>query len=27
MGFVQVARRRLGIAGELLGHFWGGKRW
>ena len=27
MGFVQVARRRFGIAGELLGHFWVGKRW
>jgi hypothetical protein len=27
MGFLQVARRRFGIAGELLSFFWGNKRW
>ncbi|HEY6291230.1 MAG TPA: DUF5989 family protein [Terriglobia bacterium] len=27
MGFFQVARRRFGIAGELLSFFWGNKRW
>jgi hypothetical protein len=27
MGFIQVARRRFGIAGELLAFFWGHKRW
>jgi hypothetical protein len=27
MGFLQVARTRFGIAGELLGFFWGNKRW
>ena len=27
MSFVQIARRRFGIAGELLGFFWSNKRW
>jgi len=27
MGFVRVAQRRFGIAGELLAFFWGHKRW
>ena len=27
MGFLRVARRRFGIAGELLSFFWGNKRW
>lgn len=27
MGLVQVARRRFGIAGELLAFFWNNKRW
>jgi hypothetical protein len=27
MGFVQIARRRFGIAGELLAFFWSNKRW
>ncbi len=27
MGFLQLARRRLGIVGELLGFLWGNKRW
>ncbi len=27
MNFIQVARRRFGIAGELLEFFWGNKRW
>ena len=27
MGLVQVAGRRLGIAGELLSFFWRNKRW
>ncbi len=27
MSFIQVARRRFGIAGELLAFFWGNKRW
>jgi Family of unknown function (DUF5989) len=27
MSLVQVARRRFGIAGELLSFFWGNKRW
>ena len=27
MGFLRVAQRRFGIAGELLGFFWGNKRW
>lgn len=27
MGFVDVATRRFGIAGELLSFFWNNKRW
>jgi uncharacterized membrane protein len=27
MGFLQVAGRRFGIAGELLQFFWNNKRW
>ncbi len=27
MGFLAVARRRFGIAGELLNFFWSNKRW
>ncbi len=27
MSFIQVARRRLGIAGELVSFFWSNKRW
>ncbi len=27
MSFLQMARRRFGIVGELLGFFWGNKRW
>lgn len=27
MGFVRVASRRFGIAGELLSFFWRNKRW
>jgi hypothetical protein len=27
MSFVQIARRRFGIAGELLAFFWSNKRW
>jgi len=27
MGFVRVAGRRFGIAGELLSFFWRNKRW
>ncbi|MBZ5705181.1 MAG: DUF5989 family protein [Acidobacteriia bacterium] len=27
MGFVDVAVRRFGIAGELLSFFWNNKRW
>ena len=27
MGFVQVALRRFGIAGELLAFFWQNKQW
>lgn len=27
MGFLQIAQRRFGIAGELLWFFWDNKRW
>jgi hypothetical protein len=27
MSFVQIAQRRLGIAGELVSFFWENKRW
>lgn len=27
MGFIDVAVRRFGIAGELLSFFWSNKRW
>jgi hypothetical protein len=27
MSLLQVARRRFGIAGELLSFFWSNKRW
>ena len=27
MGFLNVAQRRFGIAGELLSFFWNNKRW
>ena len=27
MGFVQIAQRRFGIAGELVSFFWENKRW
>ena len=27
MGFFHTAKSRLGIAGQLLGFFWRGKRW
>ncbi len=27
MSFIQVARRRFEIAGELFSFLWGGKRW
>jgi len=27
MGFLNVAARRFGIAGELLSFFWNNKRW
>ena len=27
MGFVRIAKRRFGIAGELLSFFWSNKRW
>jgi hypothetical protein len=27
MRFLQIARRRFGIAGELLSFFWDNKRW
>jgi len=27
VGFLQVAARRFGIAGELFSFFWGNKRW
>jgi len=27
MSFIQIARRRFGIAGELFSFLWGGKRW
>ncbi len=27
MGFIQVAKRRFGIAGELLEFLWSNKRW
>lgn len=27
MSIMRVARRRFGIAGELLSFFWGNKRW
>jgi hypothetical protein len=27
MGFLTVAQRRFGIAGELLSFFWNNKRW
>jgi hypothetical protein len=27
MGFLAVARRRFGVAGELLTFFWNNKRW
>ncbi len=27
MSFIKTAGRRFGIAGELLGFFWGNKRW
>jgi hypothetical protein len=27
MGFLAVARRRFGVAGELLNFFWNNKRW
>ncbi len=27
MSFVQTARRRFGIAGELISFFWSHKRW
>lgn len=27
MSFIKTAGRRFGIVGELLGFFWGNKRW
>jgi uncharacterized membrane protein len=27
MGFVKIAQRRFGIAGELVSFFWENKRW
>jgi len=27
MSFIDVAKRRFGIAGELLSFFWSNKRW
>ncbi len=27
VGFVQIAQRRFGIAGELVSFFWDNKRW
>lgn len=27
MGFLAVAKRRFGIAGDLLSFFWNNKRW
>jgi hypothetical protein len=27
VGFVQIAQRRFGIAGELVSFFWENKRW
>jgi hypothetical protein len=27
MGFIAVAKRRFGIAGDLLAFFWNNKRW
>jgi len=27
MGFLQIAQRRFGIAGELVSFFWSNKRW